>query len=141
MDIVPTFLDSANIAAPNGDFKGRPVHDIQGISMLSEIQGSQNKERVLGWELSGRSAIRKGDWKIRYIDAPFGPGEWELFNLKDDPSESHDLSKANPKKFRELTLEWERYVEDNGVIKIDPNQAKKIGYGFILCHYGKCLEN
>jgi arylsulfatase len=70
----------------------------------------------VGWELFGRCALRKGHWKLSKIELPFGKSRFELFNLSEDPGETVDLSGEYPEKYRELLEEWERYVEENGVI-------------------------
>lgn len=45
-----------------------------------------------------RWALRQGDWKIvRYAEGePEGPEVWELYNLKDDPREKHNLAQEHP---------------------------------------------
>jgi arylsulfatase len=71
----------------------------------------------IGWELFGNRAVRQGDWKIlNLLRAAGGTGEWQLFNLKTDPAETHDLAKDNPKKLKELIALWNAYAKKNGVI-------------------------
>ena len=49
------------------------------------------------------AALRKGDWKI----VRERPGEaWQLFNLKNDLSESMDLAALNPDRRAELVAEF-----------------------------------
>jgi hypothetical protein len=69
--------------------------------------------------LFGRCALRKGKWKIVNIEPPFGTGEFQLFNLEEDPAESRDVSKEFPEKYKELLLHWNDYVKQNGVIILD----------------------
>ena len=57
-----------------------------------------------------------GDWKILRLPRPFGTGDWELFNLRQDPAEGHDLSSEKPAKLSELVLAWEEYSENVGVV-------------------------
>ncbi len=139
-DVMPTFLELAGIKKVSSPYNGRDVLPIQGISMLPLLRGSEAKERVLGWELFGRSAIRKGDWKIRLLEQPYGNGNWQLFNLKADPTETHNLATQEPKKLAELLADWNAYVRDNGVIPSDPQQMKKIGYSFTTCVFDRCVQ-
>jgi len=92
----------------------------KGASLLPLLKKEKNKihndDYVMGWELFGRCALRKGKWKLTKIEPPFGKGVFELFNIDDDPTESHDLSKQYPDKYNELLNEWKAYVKDNGVI-------------------------
>ena len=67
-----------------------------------------------------RSLIKKD-----YIEIT-GIRDWELFNLREDPSESNNLSKNNMAKLQELVSEWEKYKDDVGVI-YDPFDISVIG--------------
>ena len=46
-------------------------------------------------------------------------GQWQLYNLRSDPAELHDLSAAHPQRLRELVALWDDYAERNGVILPD----------------------
>lgn len=140
MDVMPTFLELAGIERPTSPYNGREVFEIQGVSMLPGLNGKDTSDRVVGWELLGRAAVRKGDWKIRLLEEPYGPGEWQLFNLADDPTETTDLAAKQPEKFQEMLLEWDEYIRRNGVFPSDPADMKKVGYSFTTCLYGKCVE-
>ncbi|SMR77771.1 arylsulfatase [Marinobacterium sediminicola] len=139
-DVMPTFLELAGIKDVSSPYNGREVLPIQGRSMLPLLKGDQAEERAIGWELFGRSAVRKGDWKIRLLEPPYGDGEWQLFNLKNDPTERHNLAWQEPEKLAELLTDWEAYVRDNGVFPSDPEKMKKIGYSFTTCVFGRCVE-
>ena len=58
----------------------------------------------------------RGDWKILRLPKPFGTGDWELFNLRHDLAEAHDLSAENPEKLSELVSAWEEYSNKVGII-------------------------
>lgn len=140
MDVMPTFLELAGIEQPTSPYNGREIFDIQGVSMLPGLKGKAEKNRVVGWELLGRAAVRKGDWKIRLLEDPYGPGEWQLFNLAEDPTETTDLAAEKPEKLKEMLVEWDEYIRRNGVIPADPADMRKVGYSFTTCLYGKCVE-
>jgi len=140
MDIIPTFLELAGIDVPTSPYKGREVFEVQGISMVPGLNGKAPENRVVGWELYGRSAVRMGDWKIRLMEPPYGPGEWQLFNLAVDPTETTDLASKEPEKLKQLLAEWDKYVKRNGVIAADPADMRRVGYSFTTCLYGKCVE-
>jgi arylsulfatase A-like enzyme len=140
MDIMPTFLELAGIEVPTSPYKGREVFEVQGISMVPGLNGNAPENRVVGWELYGRSAVRMGDWKIRLMEPPYGPGQWQLFNLAVDPTETTDLASKEPEKLKQLLAEWDKYVKRNGVIAADPADMRRVGYSFTTCLYGKCVE-
>lgn len=119
-DVAPTLLELAGTTHPGRQYEGREVVPIEGDSMLSFLEGNlpsvHGSDYVMGWELFGRRAVRRGDWKLLWLAEPYGTSRWELFNLVRDPLESQDLSGANPEKLRELITLWDGYVEANGVI-------------------------
>ncbi len=122
MDLAPTFLELARSTYPSF-YQGRHLTPYKGASLLPLLNKKKkyvhDEEYVMGWELFGRGAIRKGKWKITKIERPFGKGVFELFDLEKDPTESHDLSTQHPAKYREMLEHWEDYVKDNGVILLD----------------------
>ena len=136
MDVMPTVLEVANIPQPGKAFGGREVLPIQGKSLVPAIQGKKMPERVIGWELFNRRALRKGDWKLVMNDKPYGTGDWELYNLSRDPSEAHNLAASEPEKVKELHAAWDQYVQENGVILAVPKEKP----GARTCQYGHCYQ-
>jgi arylsulfatase A-like enzyme len=129
MDLLPTVLDLVGIeysdevqsASNNKNLSVKVPH---GRSLLPVLSGQKNAIRngsdVLGLELIGRRAIIKGDWKIVDLPEPLGSGQWELFNLENDPGEQIDLAKMNPEKLEEMIEEWRLYATRNGVVLPPP---------------------
>jgi len=120
MDLLPTFLESAGVEHP-GTKQGSAVAPPQGKSMWPLLVGQELATRTdadwLGWELFGNRAIRQGDWKLLYLlKGAGGTGDWQLFNLREDPAELHDLSAEYPDRRKALLKLWEEYVQRNGVI-------------------------
>ncbi|MDH3709243.1 MAG: arylsulfatase [Cyclobacteriaceae bacterium] len=119
MDIAPTLLEIAGGRYP-ASYENRPLTPYKGKSLLPLLHGESNRvhmeDYVMGWELFGRGALRQGDWKITLIEPPFGMGRFELFNLREDPGESHDLSEKYPDIYQEMLKHWENYIQENGVI-------------------------
>ena len=120
-DIMPTILDVAS--APHAEtFQGRKVRPMQGRSALDLFQGKVDRpyegcDRV-GYELFGMKAYFLEGWKILFLPKPFGKGEWELFNLREDPAEMNDLAGAQPERLAEMVALWKQYRQDNGVLDI-----------------------
>ncbi|OUY07865.1 arylsulfatase [Acinetobacter populi] len=125
MDLLPTLLDYLNIQHPVNHYKGRELVPLRGKSFLSYLQQQQDhihtQDHITGWELFGQKALRKGDWKALFIPAPNGPNRWQLYHLKNDQGEIHDLAEQYPEKLKELLDDWKIYVKDNGVIEDIPN--------------------
>lgn len=119
MDLAPTFLDIAGGTYPSS-YNGKPLTPLKGASLLPLLNKKatyvHDSNYVMGWELFGRCALRKGKWKITKIEPPFGKGVFELFDIEKDPTESHDVSLQYPDKYQEMLNAWKEYVKDNGVI-------------------------
>jgi len=101
MDFFPTILDLAGLAA-------MPDRHVDGVSLVPLLQGGNAlPPRPLWWHYphyhgstwTPGASIRDGDWKLIEF---YHWGKVELFNLKDDLGEQHDLSQANPAKTAEL---------------------------------------
>jgi len=120
-DIMPTIVELSGVALA-GQFQGRTVRPMQGRSVLDMFAGKAESPYAgagqVGYELFGLKAFFVGDWKILRMPKPFGTGEWELFNLKQDPAEMIDLGKQHPRKLEEMTTLWERYKIENNVLDI-----------------------
>ncbi len=93
-DFLPTCCDLAGV---------RPPKDIDGISLLPTLLGEperQEKHAYLYWEFheqGKKQAVRMGDWKAVRLNAARDPnGLVELYNLKDDPGEEHNVADQHP---------------------------------------------
>ena len=131
MDVAPTIYQIAGVNHPGTQYQGREVLPLRGKSMLPYLQGKatgvRGKNDVVGWELGGRKALRKGDWKIVYANTPWGEGSWELYNITKDRTESRNLATTQPAKLKELLADWKQYVAETGTLEID-NLANRPGY-------------
>ena len=122
MDLAPTMLEIAGVEPPD-TWKGRDLAPMQGKSLLklfsAEVDAARGPEDWIGFELWGNRFVRQGDWKLLWMHEPMGKGEWELFNLADDPGERNDLAEQHPERVAKLTALWGEYVKTNGVILPD----------------------
>jgi arylsulfatase len=126
-DIMPT--DLAGVEHTE-EFEGRTVLPFQGRSVLDLLAGEAATPYAeaswVGYELFGLKAYFDGDWKILWMAPPFGSGEWELYNLKDDPAEMNDLGGEQPERLEQMVAMWEQYKTDNKVIDLSLDLAKMI---------------
>lgn len=90
-DMMATFADIIRVNPPDS---------IQSISMLPALTGNpeqQKKHEYLYWEFyeqGSRQAVRMGEWKG--IRQPMLIGEIELYNLKNDLAEQHNVADQHP---------------------------------------------
>lgn len=90
----------------------KPSSDIQGISYLPTLLGRPEKQKehdYLYWEFpqfGGQQAVRMGKWKgVRMGIMSEGNLDIQLFNLKNDIEEQHDVSSQHPdvvKKIKQI---------------------------------------
>jgi arylsulfatase len=121
MDIAPTLLEVAGASHPYPKkYKGREVQPLGGKSMIpflaEKTDAVRDDSEAVAWESVGWRAVRKGPWKATWFASPFGPDDWQLFNLDDDLSERNDLAHENKAKLGELILLWEEYAHEVGVV-------------------------
>lgn len=124
MDLAPTILEMAGVKHPAPEYKGREVVSMRGRSMIPFLLGSSSaihpEDHITGWETCGRAAVRCGDWKMVFIPKPKGPEKWQLYNLKKDPGEVHDLADQQPERRDKMLKMWDQYVLETGVIPLAP---------------------
>jgi uncharacterized sulfatase len=100
-DLLPTCAELAGGSTPK---------DIDGISMVPTLLGEPEKQKehkFLYWEFhkqGGKQAVRTGDWKGVRIG---NKGKLELYNLKTDISEKHNVAKEH----LEIVARIERYLK------------------------------
>lgn len=120
MDIGATMLDVSQTPHPGTSYKGRTVEKLRGKSLHPVMTGVANEvhagDTAVSWELFGMRAVRKGDYKLLWLVEPFGPDDWQLFDLAKDPGETTDLSDQMPELRSEMIEIWNRYAEESGVI-------------------------
>jgi arylsulfatase len=118
-DLMPTLLEVAGATYPKA-LEGRELPPLIGKSWVPVLAGQTESSRTdqdyLAWEIFGNRAVRQGEWKLRWQHKPLGKGAWELFNLKADPAERHDLAAERPDKVKAMVALWDSYVRTNNVV-------------------------
>ncbi len=126
IDIMATCVDVSGAEYP-AQFKEKSITPMEGKSLVTAFKNESLDRDTLFWEHEGNAAIRVGDMKLvrKGRNAP-----WELYDLKTDRTELHDLATAQPEKAKELTAQWEAWAE-RAQVKPYPSEAgaKKKGKG------------
>ena len=128
VDIYPTLLSLAGVQPPkNYPLDGENLAPILlgKESKLPErrlfcfypkyAQFNKNKQR---WTFSWRNVMYENDLKL--IEYP-EYGEYELFDLKNDPEEKNNISGKNPEQTKTLTGKLHQWLQDINAPKLIPN--------------------
>ncbi|MEH6467576.1 MAG: hypothetical protein V7722_08080 [Porticoccus sp.] len=54
--------------------------------------------------------------------APFGPEQWQVFDLSVDPSEVNDISAQEPALKKRLIDAWSSFAESVGVVPLEASK-------------------
>jgi arylsulfatase A-like enzyme len=126
-DIYPTLVDLLDIKDP------RKTGPIDGISILPLLDGKMKKRPgPMGfWQYDDRSAAFDGQkaWNgNRYKLVMLGADQFELYDLKLDPSETKDVSSGHPKVFKRFKAElaaWHESVKRSNAGKDYVKEVKE----------------
>ncbi len=125
IDIMATVVDVTGTDYPT-EHNGQSILPLEGTSLRPAFEDQPLQREALFWEHEGNAAIRKDDWKLVRLG---GKGAWELYNLKADRTEQHDLASELPDRVRDLAAEWHAWAErcnvsPNGLPKKQPAKGQ-----------------
>ncbi len=106
VDMAPTFLDILDISYPDSinGFSTLPLH---GSSLLPVFKGEKRqKPEIFISGLDKFRMFRKGDYKIVRLNG----GEWEMYNIKEDPTELANLARKDTIKLKELDGDYKKLM-------------------------------
>jgi len=119
-DFYPTILEMAGLPLC-------PQQHRDGVSLVGLLKTGRAPERkALFWHYphygnqggQPSCAVRAGDWKlIRF----FENGALELYNLKKDLSEKHNLAKTEPNKVRQMKELLDGFLRETQAVLPTPN--------------------
>ncbi len=110
-DVMTTICDIVGIDYPKL-YKGNEITPMQGKSLLPILNGKAIEvQKPIFWEHQGNRAVRYGDWKIVAMNEK----PWELYNLKEDRTESNNIIDANTEIADSLIQKYEVWANDVGV--------------------------
>ncbi len=104
VDIMATCVDVAGANYPS-EFNGKPIQPMEGRSLVPAFRNKTIKRDALYWEHMGNAAIRVGDWKLVRSGRD---GPWELYDLKSDRTELHNLAAEKPDLVKQLSEKWKK---------------------------------
>lgn len=125
MDIYPTVLALAGVKVPNN-------HPVDGFDLATQLVGKKNEARpekfLMHFPHAHRgnyfTSYRDGDWKLIYHYNPQLPDKpgYELYNLKKDPIEIHNLATTETEQLTVFVKAMREQLEAEGALyPVDAN--------------------
>jgi arylsulfatase A-like enzyme len=130
VDLYPTLVAIAGAERPHD-------YTLDGESYLSLLTGAKSKldRDAIFWHFPGYLGAGPGQWRTKpggsihagdfKLIEYFEDGQQELYNLKEDISEEHNLAKENPDKVKELHARLIAWREKVGAKMPTPNTEEK----------------
>ena len=115
-DIAPTLLEMAGapVASDGAAITGRSV-----LPLLSgKADAVYADDEPIGIEVSGNSALIRGNYKITRNQLPWGDAQWRLYDLSRDPGETIDLADAQPDLMASMLADYDAYSDQMGVLAV-----------------------
>ncbi len=113
-DVMPTLRAVAGADYPS-NFAGRKVQPEEGLDLLPAFNGKRLTNRPIFFEHQAARGIIQGDWKAVCGKRMPWDIQWELYNLKNDRTETTDVAKRYPERVKQLIAQWEQYAKRTGI--------------------------
>lgn len=122
IDIMATCVDLGQATYPT-QYKGHSIKPAPGQSLAPLLTGDGKfAQRTLYWEHEGNAALRVEDRKlVRQGSA----GAWELFDLRADRTEQHDLAADHADEVTALSKQWRAWANSSNVLPKPAAKNKK----------------
>ena len=103
---MPTCLELAGVEYP-GRYAGHELKPLEGESLVPVLGGRPPEvRRALFFEHEGGRAVHAGGWK----SVARAGGEWELYHVAEDATETRDLAGREPERVKELAGMWRAWA-------------------------------
>ena len=128
-DLHATLVELAGVERPV-ERLGRPVKDIDGtsfVSVLRDLDAPSTRYEQYA-ESGGNRGFYRDGWKLltrHERGTPFDDQEWQLFDVRSDPTEIDNVAQAFPDKTRELAEAWEAAAWANTVFPLPDARPRR----------------
>jgi len=126
IDVLPTLLELIGVEAPEV-VAGVEQVPLDGTSFAASLADGAAPEHhpTQYYEMLGCRAMYHDGWKavtyhqIQLPEPGLDVAPWELYDLRADPSECHDLAAQFPERLDDLVERWWHEAERNQVLPLD----------------------
>lgn len=120
IDIMATCVDVGGAEYPK-QHNGHSITPLEGRSLRPAFDNKSINRDALYWEHEGNAAVRVGDMKLVRQKAK---GPWELYDLKSDRTEQHNLAEQQPGQVHALSEKWNAWAK-RAFVTPSPNEASQ----------------
>lgn len=122
IDILPTILELTHIAYPT-NYNGIKPNTLLGESFLKPtIDNKWERKKPVCYEWAGNRAVWSGNWKAV---SNYPENKWELYDLKNDRTESNNLASKFPEVLADLDTVYHNWAKANEVTEWNEELARK----------------
>ena len=112
IDIMATCIDVSRAVYPS-EHKGHKITPMEGQSLMPAVKNQASGRRALYFEHEGNRAVIEGKWKL----AAAGPdGPWELYDVNEDRTETHNLASEHQEQVKRLSEMWTNWARRVNVL-------------------------
>jgi arylsulfatase len=107
IDIVPTVIELAGNSLSEQRSPGAPP--LPGKSLLPAFAADREvpREYLFFFHRDNRG-LRSGEWKaVKTFN-----GNWELYQMTDDRTETHNLAQKYPERLNDMIQKWQESIEE-----------------------------
>ncbi|MEZ6058699.1 MAG: arylsulfatase [Planctomycetaceae bacterium] len=119
IDIAATCVDLGKVG-PIKKVKPDQAFPLAGVSLSPLFRGEKISREAIYWEHEGNRAVRMGDWKL--VAKENRP--WELYDMRADRTETHDLAAQHPERVKEMEAAWMAWAEHSQVLPLGAWRGK-----------------
>lgn len=126
IDLLPTVLEACAVTAPP-QIGGVEQSPIEGSSLVPVISDAGHPEvrTTQYYEMLGCRALYHEGYKavsyhpIHAAEPGLDKVAWELYDVRVDPSECHDLAEAEPDRLAQMVEMWWSEAEEHNALPVD----------------------
>jgi len=120
VDVLPTLAEICRAPIPD-QWPGRELSPLAGVSLAPILAGQEIKSRPpIHLLFSSDRGLRDGDWKL----VSFQSDPWELYNLAQDRTETHNVAAQHPDIVARMAKQWHDMAKD--VLHVPPRELKPV---------------
>ncbi len=112
-DLMATFIDVSGATYPSVWHGGKEIYPLEGVSLLPSVTDPDVVlHNYLYGEHFNNRYVRHDKWKAVYDEQG---QRWELYDIENDRTECHDLSKKYPEILSEMVSRWDSWAASQHV--------------------------